>query len=338
MAEKKTTITDVARKAGVSISTVSRVFNDTVPVSDELRTSVFDAADALNYKPKTPSGSLSNNEARIGLVSPDLSASFFVEAIRGISQVCLSRDYIPCTYSSNSDPENEVLFTENLIQEGVGGIIFVGSFGWEHEDHIAKACERGIPVAVINRTIRHCIVDQVLINKFQGNNMAANHLIRLGHKEIGCVAIHSPGGTELELLNGFRRALEEAQLPVREDLIIQTNPSLEAGFQAGMSLLQRNPRPSAIFARSDQLATGIMGAAAKLGLRIPDDLSLVGFSDDPISRYLDPPLTTIYQPAEQMGVEAALLVLERIKNRELPQRQILIKPSLVVRKSTAPIT
>lgn len=336
MTEKKITITDVARKAGVSISTVSRVFNDTVPVSDELRTRVYQAADTLNYQPKYSHRQSSNNDTAIGLVTTDLSAAFFYEAIRGITQVTLSREYIPCIYSSNSDPENEVLFTEHLIQQGYGGIIFIGSFGWEHEDHIIQACRKEIPVVVINRTIRHCKVDQVLINKNQGNYLAANHLIRMGHKQIGCVAVHSPGGIELELLNGFRRAMEEAQIPVREDLIIQTTPSLDAGYQAGMSLLQKEPGLTAIFARSDQLAVGVMGAAAELGMQIPADVSLVGFSDSPSSRYLNPPLTTIHKPGEQMGAEAARLLFDRIRNPGLPQRQILIEPSLVVRKSTAP--
>jgi DNA-binding LacI/PurR family transcriptional regulator len=128
--------------------------------------------------------------------------------------------------------------------------------------------------------------------------------------------------------------MEEAQAPIQEDLIIETSPSVEGGYQAGKSLLQRDSPPTAIFVRSDVVAIGVMGAAFDLGFRIPEDISIVGFGDISFSSYLNPPLTTIHQPQREMGAVAARLLFERIENKKLPQRQILIEPNLVVRGST----
>jgi LacI family transcriptional regulator len=335
MTNPKITITDVARKAGVSISTVSRVLNDNVPVSDELRAKVLAAVADVNYRPKVFAHHLQSwNKTIIGLVLPGLTSPFFLEVFKGIERECFAQSYVPYLFSSEEDPEKEIFYTDHLLQMGVSGIIYIGAFGWEYEDHLIKACERGIPITVINREVTNCLADHVLNNKTRGNYLATNHLIRLGHRRIGCVATLSYGGTGHEQLKGYHQAMEEAQAPIQEDLIIETSPSVEGGYQAGKSLLQRDSPPTAIFVRSDVVAIGVMGAAFDLGFRIPEDISIVGFGDISFSSYLNPPLTTIHQPQREMGAVAARLLFERIENKKLPQRQILIEPNLVVRGST----
>lgn len=329
------TITDVARLAGVSISTVSRVINSSMPVSDDLRDSVLKAMEELNFKPNILAQNLRRRStSTIGVIIPDIRFPAFAEIVKGIEHTCIQNEHTVLLSNSDSDPERELLNAELFERQQVDGIIFAGIWGWEQQDHIARLCENGMPICLVNRDIDNLPVDQVLTSNKRVEYLAVSHLIDLGHRVIGCAAFLPTGGVHKDELNGYRQALAEAGYPVREDLITYTTPGYSSGVEAGKRLLQQNMRPTAIFARSDQMAIGVIKAALEMGLKVPEDLSIIGNGDIPISQYFNPPLSTIRMPRYEMGVKAALMLLERIKKKNLPQRQAIFEPHLVVRAST----
>ncbi len=336
MSPKAVTITDVARRARVSISTVSRVINNTVPVSAELRARVEQAMQELNYKPNILARNLRRqSSAMIGVIIPNIRGPFFAETVRGIEDFCFERGYMVYLCNSDDDPEKEILYAEQLHRMRVDGVIFVGTWGWELLDHVRGLCEGGIPVCLINRPAEDLPVDLVLIDKNRGNYIATSHLVAQGHQVIGCITHIFQGGVGHEEVRGYRKALEEAGIPVREDLIIEATPFLSGGYQAARSLLEKPDPPTAIFAHSDMLAIGAARAALEMGLHVPGDLSIVGFGDIPFSEFYNPPLTTVRQPQHQMGSKAAAMLFERMKNKQLPQRQAIVEPRLIIRATTA---
>ena len=336
MARKPVTITDVARKARVSVSTVSRVINNSLPVSETLRKRVEKAMAELNYQPNLMARNLRRqSSAMIGVIIPNIRVPFFAEAVRGIEDYCFEQGFMVYLCNSDDDPEKEILYAEQLHRMRVDGVIFVGAWGWEHLDHVRDLCRNDIPVCMINRPAEDLPVDLVLIDRRRGNYLATSHLVSLGHRRVGCIANLSQGGVGHEKLRGYRQALSEAGIPVREDMIIETTPFLTGGFEAAKRLLAIPHPPSAIFCRSDMLAIGAAHAAVELGLRIPQDLSLVGFGDIPFAQFYNPPLTTVRQPQYQMGAKAAAMLFERMKNRSLPQRQAIVEPRLIIRATTA---
>lgn len=336
MAEGKVTITDVARAAGVSISTVSRVMNGTTPVSAELREQVLAVVQELGYQPNRLAQNLRNQSvAAIGVIIPDIRAPFFSMVVRGIEDACFANDHTVLLCNSDDDPEKELLYAEELYRRQVDGIIFASAWGWQFNDPIEDLHRRGVPLSLINRTVSDLPVDMVLVDKTTGNFMATQHLLELGHRTIGCITMRSGGGADEEEVKGYRQALQRWQVPVDESLIVSSVPLPGEGRLAAQKLLSRTPRPTAIFARSDALAMGVLFAAWEMGIKVPDELSVVGYSDAPHVQYLTPPLTTIRQPQYEMGNRAAKALFERIARPDLSQRQTIIQPQLMVRGTTA---
>jgi LacI family transcriptional regulator len=331
---KSVTITDVAKAAGVSISTVSRVTNGSAPVTEELRNRVLKAMAELGYRPSILAPSLRELPS-IGVIIPDISTPFFARVVQGIEDVCLANNHPVLICNAGGDPEREVLYADELSRLRVGGVIFAGAWGWEYDEHIAELHRRGIPLCLINREVSDLAVDMVLVDKTMGNYEATSHLLNLGHTAIACISGIPSAAVAHERVRGYRRAMEEAGIGVDESLIVHAQLSVEGGYRAGRELLMRERRPSAIFARTDLLALGVLHAAWDLGIRVPDELSVVGFDDSPLVDHVTPPLTTIRQPQYEMGAKAATLLFERMANSDLPQRQIIIQPRLILRQTTA---
>lgn len=333
----KVTITDVARAAGVSISTVSRVINNSTPVSPELKEQVLKVVRELGYQPNILAQNLrSQSLSSIGVIIPDIRAPFFSMVVRGIEDVCFANDHTVLLCNSDDDPEKELLYAEELVRRQVDGIIFASAWGWEFSDPLANLHRRGMSMVLINRTTPHLALDMVLVDKNMGNYMATKHLLDLGHRIIGCVTMRSGGGAAEEEVLGYRQALARARIPVDESLIIPAVPLAAEGRLAAQKLLTREPRPTAIFARSDTLAMGVLYAAWEMGIKVPEELSVIGYSDAINMEFLTPPLTTIRQPQYEMGSRAANALFERISRTDLPQRQTVIQPQLIVRSTTGP--
>ncbi|GAB4576468.1 MAG: substrate-binding domain-containing protein [Anaerolineae bacterium] len=329
------TMHDVARQARVSIATVSHVINNTRPVSDELRTRVLDAMAALNYQPNAFARALRSKQSlTIGVIVPDSSNPFFADLMRGIEDVSLENEYSVMLGESRGDLNKEIVHTENLVAKQVDGIIFAAAGAGAA--HIEKLVDQGVPVVLVERDPKTLPVDAVLISNFEGGQLAARHLLALGHTQIACITGPKRLTLREDRLRGFVTALAEAGITLDADHIREGNFSTHSGYQHAQALLRLAPRPTAIFAFNDMMALGVLRAAHELGIAVPDDLSIVGFDDTYLAAYAIPPLTTITLPTHEMGRCAMQLLLDRINNPELAPRKITLDITLTVRHSTAP--
>ena len=336
MRKKSITMTDVARHAGVSISTVSRVVSGSVNVSKQLKQRVDAAIAEVGYQP-IRAGLRHSRAANIAVLIPNLDSTYFHRLIQGIQTVCFERNHTLQIYSSGDDPEKEMIHAEELMaRTDVNGVIFAGTWIWDHQEPILRLEEAGIAICLINRFAAGVRADLLEVEREQGTYDAAAHLLQLGHTRIGCITGIPNAAINPDLVAGFRRALSDYHIDIDEGLILATHLSAEGGYRAGLDLLARQNRPTAILARTDRLAIGAMRAAWDLAIDIPGDLSIIGYDDEPDARFTRPALTTIRQPQYEMGTRAATVLFERILNRDLPQRQVIVQPQLIERESTAP--
>lgn len=327
---------DVAERAGVSVTSVSHVINHTRRVSDDLRERVLLAMDELGYQPNALARSLRRKETHtLGVIVPNSADPFFGEVTRGVEDTCFEQGYSIILCNSDSDLAKELHYTNVLSEKRVDGILFVAA-GGKSTEHIHSLKNQGTPLVVVDRHVPDLTLDVVLVNNAWGGWLATRHLIDLGHRRIGCITGPSDLTLSAERVTGYRRALQEAGLPVDESLIVKGDFQFESGYRAALYFLGLHPPPTAIFANNDLMAAGVINAALKLGCAVPADLSVVGFDDVPLASFVYPLLTTVAQPKYDMGVVAITMLLERLNNPDMPPRQTLLETQLIVRDSTAP--
>ncbi len=335
MRKKSITMTDVARYADVSISTVSRVISGSVKVSDQLRQQVEAAISELNYHP-IRAASHYGAAANVAVLVPNIGGPFFQRLIEGIQLICFEQGHTLQIYNSSDDPEKEMIHADELAAVAtVRGVIFAGAWTWEHQEPILRLEGAGIPLCLINRCAPTIRGDLLEVEREQGTYDAARHLLQLGHTRIGCITGIPNAGIGRDQVAGFRRAMRDYQIEIDESLVMETQLSAEGGYRAGLELLARANPPTAILARTDRLAIGVMRAAWELSIDIPNDLSIIGYDDEPDAKFTRPALTTICQPQYEMGTRAATLLFERMQIPTLPQRQVIVQPQLIVRETTA---
>jgi LacI family transcriptional regulator len=328
---------DVAERASVSVTTVSHVINETRPVSDELRERVLAAMDELGYQPNRLARSLRRGHTHtIGMIVPDSTNPFFAEVARGVEDTSFEQGYSVILCNSDGNLDKEVFYTNVLAERRVDGILFVAA-GISTEQ-IRDLQARRMPVVVVDREIPDVAVDSVLTDNARGGELATRYLMDLGHRCIGCIAGPSDVTPSAERVTGYRQALDESGIPVDEALIVKGDFQYESGYQAARQLLSMDDPPTAIFACNDLMAVGAISAAAEMGRRVPADLSVIGFDDVGLASFANPPLTTVVQPKYEMGVIAATMLLERMHEPEIPPRRRMLDTSLLVRRSTAPLS
>lgn len=329
------TMRDVAEKAGVSITTVSHVINETRVVSEEARSEVMSAIAELGYQPNVLARGLRRGETTtIGMIVPDSANPFFAEVARGVEDASFDSGFNVILCNTDGNLEKELKYTRLLIEKRVDGILFVAA--GSSTEHIQRVQAQDVPLVIVDREIPDVSVDVVQTDHEQGGYLAARHLIDLGHRQIGCIrgpSVLTPSGARV---TGYRQALADMNCPVDESLIIRGDFQFESGFQAARQLLTRQDAPSAIFACNDLMAIGAISAAVELGLRVPEDVSIIGFDNVSLARYTNPPLTSIHQPSHDLGIIATNLLLARINNPAGPVQRELIATELVERGSTAP--
>ncbi|KPL83436.1 LacI family transcriptional regulator [Thermanaerothrix daxensis] len=327
------TIREVAARAGVSPTTVSHVINNTRFVSPEARERVLQAMEELGYRPNVLARSLRRGETRtLGLILPDSANPFFAEIARAIEDAAFHEGYNVILGNSENELEKERLYVDVLITKQVDGLIFVAA--GDRSQSLEDLVGRGVPVVVVDRQLIALEVDTVLADNLQGGLLATRHLIRLGHRRLGCITGPSHLTPSAQRVIGYRQALVEAGLPVDEDLIVRGDFSPRSGYLATRRLFTLAHPPTAIFACNDMMAIGALRALAELGRRVPEEVAVVGFDDIELASYTTPPLTTVRQDKVALGRAAVQLLLERIADRRLPARRQVIPTTLIERETT----
>jgi LacI family transcriptional regulator len=328
-----TTIREVAEIAGVSYATVSHVINNTRVVSPETRQRVVDAMAELNYRPNALARSLRQGKTNtLGLVLPDSANPFFAEISRSIEDEAFNKGYSVFLCNTELDTQRELFYVDVLSKKQVDGIIFVAA--GDQTDSLDFLAREGMPVVMIDRNIPNVEVDAVLPDHQLGGFLATQHLIQLGHTRIACIAGPSSITPSAERITGYRNALEQADIPYDEKLVVRGDYHSQSGMDITHAILQMEPRPTAIFALNDLMALGALRAAAEAGCSVPKDLAVVGYDDLELSQFTNPPLTTIAQPKKEIGLQAVSLLVERISQKSRPPRRLVLPPELIVRRST----
>jgi len=325
---------EVAKLAGVSIATVSRVINNTVPVNEDTLVKVKDAIRALNFKPNLLAKGLRIKSGRlIGLVVPEIVHHAFVSLINFIHKNAYEHDFDLILGSNLNNPDVEEYFINNLLRRNVDGIIFSRV---SDESRVLRLLDKqNIPIVVIDRALEDERVSSVTVNNSTAGRLAADHLAALGHREIACIT--GPLNITLcrERLRAFRQRLLEAGIALDERLVCPEDFSFEAGIRAVNGFLSKGARFTGIWAQNDRMAAGVLKCLSQHDLKVPDDVSLIGMDDTDMAALLTPSLTTIKQPFEEMSRTAVDIVLRQIQDRAIPRTHIVLEPSLVIRESTA---
>lgn len=326
------TIKQVAQRARVSMSTVSHVLNGTHYVSPELTERVLNAVKELDYQLNPVARSLAGGRSStIGLLLPDLYSGYFGAILRGIDQVLADADYEMLLYTTHHKTARESEFVNSLVRGLAEGLLLV--LPYNPDAYLGLLHKKRFPYVVIDHQGFDDFSATVVATNWQGAYEATRHLIGLGHRRIGFIAGASHTSSAIERLNGYRAALEESELPFDPDLVGDGNFERVEAYDVTEQLLDLSDPPTAIFAANDVSAFGVIDAVRNRGLRIPADISVVGFDDIPEASSMRPALTTVRQPLTEMGYIAAQMLLEYIKNPDLPTRRITLETELVVRES-----
>ncbi len=330
------TIREVALLAGVSQSTAARALNGYGSVSAKTSLKVSQAAQQLGYRTNSIAQALRRGQAQfLGFVPSDLQNPFFSTVGRNVADRVESEGYTLLIASSDEEIDRERRIIENLRSSLVSGIIVAPAPGADRS-HLLKLGESGIPLTLIDRMVPGLAADVVKTENVGGAVAAIEHLLSLGHRRIALLNDDLRIYSATERLEGFRTAMARHGVMVDDTLIVSVRSSYrENGYQAAYDLLARPDRPTAAFAGDNILTLSAVRAAHDLGLRIPDDLSIVGFDDFDLATALQPALTVIAQPIAELGKSAAELMLKRLDGWAEPPVEVSLPTSLIIRGSTA---
>lgn len=333
MVEKRSsTIQDVADLAQVSISTVSRVVNDAgYPVRPETRQRVLEAVDALGFRPNPIARSLVGKPTQtIGLIVPDISNPYYPLLSRGVEDVASEQGYTVFFCNTDRSAAKARHYVEVLREKQTDGLIFAGGGLEENGEPLLSGGDSG-KVVLIGR--HHWPFPSVQVDNARAARDATCHLIELGHRRIAFISGPIGLTSARDRLAGYMQAMEDPGSRVDQSLIQEGDFQAESGYQAAFSLLQSREAPTAIFAANDQMAIAAMAAAYDLGLRVPEDVAVVGFDDTPAARDVRPALTTVSLPTYEIGASAARLLL-RLLAGEATEETVWLPTRLVVRQSS----
>lgn len=330
------TMRQIAERAGVSIGTVSHVINGTAAVRDKLRERVLDAIRSLGYQPSQLGRGLRRNQTNmLVMMIPDVTNPFFPAVVRGVEDVAYKSALRLVLCNTDNDARKEISYLNEMRAYRPAGWLIIPSVDSEIAAHFRGSA--GPPVVCVDRQARGWKGDVVLVANEEGAYQATRHLLRMGHRQLAVITGPLHLANAVERLEGFRRALKEAQLPLEPDYVQEARFERNSGHQAALRLLRMLPRPTAIFACNDLMALGVFLAARELGLHCPDDISLVGFDNLDFAEFTAPALTTVHQPGYQLGTAAARLLVERIHGSKQPAKKLVLPTELKMRSSVSPI-
>lgn len=338
MKSNQITIKDLARELNISPSTVSRALKDHPDISPETKKLVNDLAQKLNYEPNSIALSLRSQKTNtIGVIVPEIVHFFFSTVISGIEEVAYDAGYTVMFCQSNESYEKEVRDTKALLAHRVDGILASFSKETTNFDHFKEVERKNIPIVFFDRIIKAMDASNVIVADYDGARKATKHLI-----EQGCTRIaHLAGPKLLNIsklrLDGYLDTLKEHNIAVEEGYIQDCGGGYkEEGFKCAQNLLQLSKRPDAIFANNDMAALGAMQAIKEAGLKIPEDIAVIGFSNWHFSEVMEPKLSTVAQPGREMGRAATRLLIEELNSKEdvVEHKTEILPTELIIRGSS----
>jgi DNA-binding LacI/PurR family transcriptional regulator len=331
-AARPPTIIDVARRAGVSKSLVSRVLRGSARVSPSRSEAVQSAMVELGYRPNAVARSLVQRRSfTVGVVVADLHNLFFAEILDGIGSVAGACGYQPLITTGQREPESETAALEKLLQLRTDGLILAGAVV---PAEVVRAATRSAAVVLVSSGLRVSGVDTVGTDDVRGAGLAVEHLVGLGHRRIALID-GGAGAGAAERRRGYKLAMRQLGLDA-EVRVAPGDFTEEGGYRGARRLLERGPRPSAMCCGNDLAAVGALNALEETGLQVPGDVSLVGYDNTTLAALRHVSLTTVHQPRREMGQQAMTLLLRRIQRPTARARRLLLEPSLVVRGTTTP--
>ncbi|ANP66982.1 substrate-binding domain-containing protein [Vibrio alginolyticus] len=328
------TMKDIAKLAGVSTSTVSHVINKTRFVSEEISERVNNAAKELNYyAPSALARSLKVNRTKtIGMLVTTSTNPFFGEVVKGVERSCYQKGYSLILCNTEGDNERMRQSINTLLQKRVDGLILMcSSLEGERIDVFERYPD--IPVVVMDWGPMLFTSDKIQDNSLRGGYLAAKYLIDCGHTEIGCITGPLIKHQAQMRYEGYKRAMNEAGLEFNANWIIESDFECEGGYQAFKKMAQRGALPSSIFVSNDMMAMGVINAANELDIKVPDDLSIIGYDDIHIAKFMSPSLTTIHQPKYRLGQAAVETLVRKLDEKSTEAQVVQLEPALVERKS-----
>lgn len=334
---KNVTIHDIAKKLNITASTVSRSLNDNPRISDKTKRRVLKKAKELNYKPNSIASALRNGKTQIiGMLVPLIDRAFFSSIIRGVEQVAVGLDYQVIVSQSYENYENEKKAIKAFLNSQVDGIVASISKTTTDFSHLQEVLDSGIPLILFDRTLSQIQTGQVVIDDYQGGYLATSHLIKQGCKKI----VHFTSERKLsiykERYRGYIDALQDNGIEVNEALVLSGNSQLDDGRKHAENLLRNKIKFDAIFSASDFCALGAMQVLKENNIKIPDEVAIVGFSNEPFTSFTDPSISSINQYPIEMGTTAANLFFEALNsnNKNELLMKTVIQPELIIRNSS----
>ena len=336
---KRVTAQDVAKAAGVSPTTVSFVLNNIegMRIKKETRDRVLEVAKSLNYHPDSSAQKMARGKTSvIGLVlrqNPEKAYAdlFIQDVMQGISSVIRENGY-QLLFIPLPPEDKESSYSKLINERHVDGLIVSGPTDQDYE--LVEVFEEGAKIVLMGK-IRGSKIPFIDIDNIKGAEIAASHLVSLGHKDIAMITNASLNyDSSQDRYEGFRNVLKKNKIALREDWVFLGDRTPESGYEAMQQLLSQKSKPTAVFIASDTVALGAMNACYEKNIKVPDDLAIVGFDDIALSRYVIPPLTTVHLPAYSLGLGAANMLIQQLNDEFIESNEIILQTKLVIRESS----
>ncbi|MGE6833487.1 LacI family DNA-binding transcriptional regulator [Priestia megaterium] len=332
----KPTIHDIAKKAGVSATTVSKVINNKGRISEKTRSKIMHIIKELHYQPSILASAMKGkNTFTIGMLIPDMNNPVYSEYLKYIEAYGQELGFNIVMCSTGNNPEKEAKQVNLLRQRHVDGFIIASKF--KNEEVLQELIFHNVPLVLFAHERPAYNVDCVTVDDYLGGYKVTEYLLSLGHRRIGIIMEDSP--SSLDRLRGYKEALTKSGVKIQEDLIYKSSPTIEGAEEQAKKLLSKKDIPTAVFGCNDVLAIGTMMAAKECGVSIPHDLSIIGFDNTFMCRLVEPQLTSVSMPLEEMGKQAVDLLIEKIKKEQadVTRQRIIMHPNIVIRQSICEI-
>ena len=335
--QAETTIHDIAKQLNISASTVSRALNDNPLISENTRNLIKKKAAEMGYRPNMLASNFRSKKTKtIGIIVPLINRHFFSSVISGIEEVSYNKGYAVIISQSKDSFVKEAKIAQTLFANRVDGLILSIGMQTKTYNHLKVFSERNVPLVFFDRVVDEIDAHKILVDDFAGGFVATEHLIKQGARRIAHIGGPLFLGIYQNRLNGYKEAMKKAGLEVDESMLIHNSLTREDGKKAMKKLFRNSLKPEAIFCANDTTALSAIIYLRENGYKVPEDVLIVGFSNEPFSEVVTPSISTIKQPGFEMGKKAAELIIEEIQsvNKNKRSQTILMPTQLIVRDSS----